>query len=411
MKNIILKTILKTIIATILTSSIILASGWRLPEQSATSVALSGAYVANAYGAEASYFNPANMSFNENKKELEFSLMAINLPSINYKDNAIPFKNSNSEVENFFVPTVFFTSEAMENMGNIRYGFSMSVPGGLSKKWEDTYAKLYAQEFTLEIIELNPVISYLISPELSIAGGLRAIYSKGIVKNDGSTLKPVSRTMEGNTIEYGYNVALAYKPNKTNNLSFTYRSNIDLKEKGNAKLYLSGTKVYDGGANVNVPLPAVLSLAYSIQLDKTNIEIEYDRTYWSAYEKLDFEYNSPVILAIRGAYDAPKNVNWKDTNAFRIGITQSINSDLDIMIGYAIDENPAPEQHIGFELPDSDASLYSIGANYKFSDSKSLGIGYLFDMKDSRKVKNNDIDGEFTNAKAHLISFAYRMAF
>ena len=47
----------------IFTAGSALASGWRIPEQSVNSTALSAAYVANAHGADAAYFNPANMSF------------------------------------------------------------------------------------------------------------------------------------------------------------------------------------------------------------------------------------------------------------------------------------------------------------------------------------------------------------
>ena len=38
-------------------------SAFRIPEQSINSTALSGAYIANANGPDASYFNPANMSW------------------------------------------------------------------------------------------------------------------------------------------------------------------------------------------------------------------------------------------------------------------------------------------------------------------------------------------------------------
>ncbi len=44
--------------------------------------------------------------------------------------------------------------------------------------------------------------------------------------------------MEGDTFEFGYNLALAYKPTNDINLAVTYRSEIDLEEEGTAKLLM-----------------------------------------------------------------------------------------------------------------------------------------------------------------------------
>lgn len=40
-------------------------SGFKLTEQSLNGTALNSAYIAGAYGADSSYYNPANMGFDE----------------------------------------------------------------------------------------------------------------------------------------------------------------------------------------------------------------------------------------------------------------------------------------------------------------------------------------------------------
>ncbi|MGX3010243.1 outer membrane protein transport protein [Helicobacter sp. 23-1044] len=64
------------------------ASGFKINEQSLRSIALSSAYVAAAYGADSSYFNPANMGFldgiRKDKHDLEVSLTAIYIPGFNF---------------------------------------------------------------------------------------------------------------------------------------------------------------------------------------------------------------------------------------------------------------------------------------------------------------------------------------
>ena len=402
--------IVKTTALSLLTSSLLVASGYRLPETSLNSTALSAAYVANAHGADAAYYNPANMAFDENINRVEGALTYINLAEISYTDNRSALFNAKSKEEKLFAPSFFLTSK---DYNGIRYGFSLTVPGGLSKRWESPFAKLFAEEFTLEIVELNPVASYKVNENFALGGGLRIVHTSGVVKSDGVPItvasggavnKPAARDMEADSIQFGYNVAATYKPDSAISIAATYRSNVDLDVEGNAKLYLSGTKLYDGGASVDVPLPAVAALALSYDFGATVIELEYDKTFWSEYKALDFQFNDTVPRALQSAFDDPKARNWKDTNAFRIGVTHQLNDKLTLMGGFAIDENPAPTANIAFELPDSDATLYSGGFRYQYSDALEIGASILYDAKDDRKIVNEALNGEFKDASALLVT-------
>ncbi len=393
----------KIILISTFASSLVLASGYRLPEQSVKSTALSAAYVANANGADSSYFNPANMVFNENVNQVEGGVTYIGLSEIEYKDNRNPAYNSKSEKEDLLAPTLFYTSK---DINGARYGISLTVPGGLSKRWKSPFAKTFAEEFTLKIIELNPVAAYKINDQFSIGGGLRLIYVEGVVKSDGTGIgKPAIRDMEADSTEFGYNLALTYKPVSNVNISATYRSNVDLGVEGNAKLYLSGTKLYDGGANVEVPLPAIAAVAVSYDFGGTIVELEYDKTMWSEYKALDFGFEDKVPAALKAAFDDPKPRDWEDTDAIRLGVTHHLNDKVTLMGAVATDDNPAPEKNLGFELPDSDAMLYSGGVTYEYNDKLTLGASFLYDSKDDRTVKNDVIDGEFKDSSATLITF------
>lgn len=411
-----MKNLLKITTITALSSSLLLASGWRLPESSSKSTALSGAYIANSNGADATYYNPANMAFNPSQAQMEIGLTNIILPRMKYNGTNTSVLDGKTEEESTLIPTLFLTSS--DYGSDLRYGFSITVPGGLTRRWGTPYQKAFAQEFSLKIIELNPTVSYKISDNFAIGGGLRAIYSEGIVKSDGTDVgKAAKRDLEGQTIEYGYNVALAYKPTQNSNLSLTYRSNVDLEEDGNAELYLSGTKVYDGGAGVTVPLPAALSIAYAFTIGKTTIEIEADRTYWSKYENLDFTYDSSVPLALQAAFDDAKPRDWKDTDAYRLGITHEFSETFTAMFGYSDDGNPIPDHAVSFESPDYNSNTYSFGFDYSLNKSSTFGFGYLYSEKDDRTVTNQSydgstyLDGTLSNAKVHIITLGYRVDF
>jgi long-chain fatty acid transport protein len=203
--------------------------------------------------------------------------------------------------------------------------------------------------------------------------------------------------MEGDTIEFGYNLAMTYKPTPDINLAATYRSKVDLNEEGTAKLYGAGTlppplmvsweRAYDGSANVSVPLPAALNLAISKTWNNTfTLEAVYERTYWSAYKTLEFGYDSTIDPILKGIFGAPIQKNWKDTNTYRLGATVELDK-ITMMMGFAIDETPVPVEYVSFELPDSDAKIFSMGFRYQQTESISWGAAFLYDSKDPLSLK------------------------
>ncbi len=411
------KRIALSTLAVVLTAASAEGSAYRIPEQSVDSTATSGAHVAYTPGADAAYFNPANMSWRDDKGAVEVDLTYINLPGIEYTDRRSAAYNGESEVENFFLPTFFAVSP---NYNNFRVGVSLTFPAGLAKQWQDAYPRTYAEEFRLTVAELNPTLSYKINDYVSLAGGVRALYSEAKVRSQGLISQSyggvqASRVMEGDTNEYGYNLALSVRPNKDINLSATYRSTVDLDLEGDANLWTSasfaGPTSYNGTGAVTVPVPAVLALAASYTFDRFTVELEYDKTYWSDYEYLDFRYPTSLRNAfLIAAFDDPKAKHWSDTDTWRLGLTYRLNSALTLMAGIALDENPIPDETLGFDLPDSDALLLSCGVRYRLRDNMEVGIAYLYDSKEDRSVTNSMVNGEFSGASAHLLTmgFSYR---
>ncbi len=398
----------KALLLSVITSTSLMAGAYSIPENSVNSVALSSAYVANTSGADSAYFNPANMMFEEDKHLLEAGVTYIGLSETNFQGSVDGSSNANinAQSESFVVPSIHYVSP---KLGYARVGFSVVVPGGLSKRWEAQPAKKYANEFTLQVVELNPSVAMEITPEVSVAAGLRAVHSSGIVKSASTA----SRDMQGQSWDFGYNLALAYRPTSEIKLGLIYRSNVDLTEEGSAKLYFpddgnyGGNKVYDGDATVSVPLPALLSLGASYTFSSnTTVELAYNRNFWSAYKELDFNYASS-IGALTPAFDNPVAKDWEDTNTYRIGITQAYKS-ATFMLGYAYDESPVPEKTLSFELPDSNAMLFSLGGRYVINEAWDIGLAALYDMKEDRTVSASDnatdIDGVFSNSSAYLIT-------
>lgn len=389
------------------------AGGYKIPETSLNSVALSAANVAHSNGADAAYYNPANMVFMKNKAVMEANLIYIGLSDVNYKSDT---SDIDSKRENFMVPSFHYVSEAVDGA---RFGLSIVSPAGLSKRWNEAPAIYSAEEFTLQTVEVNPTVALPIGDKVAVALGLRAIYSDGVVK---STSPIASRDMSGDSIDFGYNLALSYKPISELEMALTYRSKVDLSIEGDATLfYRDMTNAFGGGvgaaynsessASVSVPVPALLNVAVAYTLEsQTTLEFVYERNFWSEYKELDFNYGSGVNAVTNAVFGASIAKNWKDTNAFRFGITQKLDK-LTLMGGAVIDKSPVPNTTIGFELPDSDSVSLSFGTRYQINEKINIGLAALYSMREDRAVSNSTLEGEFSNSNVLIVSTALEYKF
>ncbi|NPA51984.1 MAG: transporter [Aquificae bacterium] len=401
------KTVLTSII-TIFAVSSSFGAAYKIPEQSTRSMALSGAYVAGADSADASYFNPANMSWLNTNLNLEVGFKYIYLPPIRFEGIGLDpitldpiISKAQTRTEEFYIPYFHYVSP---QVGRFRFGLSLTTPAGLSKRWQTDPQKFTAEEFTLKVAELNPTVSLKLTSKLSIGGGIRFIYAEGIAKYQHPTAYKVD--MDGDTFEYGYNLAISYKPDEEFTLSATYRSKVDLNLDGNAEGHLFGTPFIVNG-KVQIPLPSALNLGIAyLYKKKTKFEFVFERTFWSAYKTLDFDFDNPALESTLGK---PKKRDWDDTNTLRFGITHSLSEKLDVMVGYAIDETPIPELTLGFELPDSFGQIFSFGFLVHPTKNLELGFAFLYVKKDDRYIDYinlNGIQGRFSNLKAKLINLS-----
>ncbi|MEA1982322.1 MAG: outer membrane protein transport protein, partial [Campylobacterota bacterium] len=371
-------------------SSVLFASGYKIPETSTNSVALSGANIAHTKSADAAYDNPANMIFMSDSNHIEADLMYIGTSATKFEgtvDGTGPYDLS-AEEQTFLIPSIHYVSPKLGE-ANARVGLSIVVPGGLTREWKEEPAKTSAEEFTLQIVEINPTAAFEVTKEVAFAVGFRIVHTSGVVKSSGTVPvtavgglpTTITRDMEGDSLDFGYNLALAYQPTSNLEIGLTYRSKVDLSTQGDASLSSTavvhpnpavGTLIpaglYSGGAAVSVPLPATFSAAIAYTLPtNTTVEFVYEKAYWSAYENLDFSYDTTLTHPIlNSAFDKSIAKNWKDTESYRFGITQELDS-LTLMAGAVIDNTPTPESSLNFESPGSDSLSVSLGGRYEIS--------------------------------------------
>ncbi len=393
----------KIVLSSVVACSLVMAAGYKIPETSTNSVALSGANIAHSKGADAAYDNPANMVFMENKNHMEANLMYLNTSATKYTPAA--GNSINADAQDFLIPSLHYVSPSLGESG-ARVGLSIAVPGGLSRTWNDAPATLSAEEFTLQVVEINPTAAFKLGDKVGVAVGFRAVHSSGVVK---ASPTPSSVHMEGDSLDFGYNFALAYQPVKEWKIGLTYRSQVNLTEEGSSDLILAPSHALNNryDATVSIPLPATFNAAIAYTFPtKTTVEFVYEKSYWSAYRNLDFNYANTTIENL--AFGQSRAKDWRDTNAYRLGITQELDS-LTLMGGLVFDDAAAPKKTLGFESPDSRSMAFSFGGRYQIDESLDVGLAGLYSMKDDRTINAADanifgINGEFTNSNVIIIS-------
>ncbi len=401
------------------TALISFAGGYKIPEQSLRSTATSGAYFSSANAPDASYYNPANMSFMKDGWGVEVGMRYIVLPNVDFSGSVydratngfLPSQSFSSEKDSFFVPYFHYVSP---KVGKLRFGLSFTTPAGLSKRWENSPAQGYAKNFLLEVYETSLSVSYLVMKNLSVGGGLRAVYAKGEVEL-AHPQNAYAISMDGSTdIKPAYFISVSFKPIENLTLSTLYRSKVDLKVDGDASGYIVTSRTplriynFDTSGNVEVPLPAEWRLGASYKLGSTTFEFTYERTFWSSYERLNFNFADATV---EGAFGRPQPKDWEDTNTYRFALYHTFSKSFTAMAGVAYDESPVPERTLGFELPDSDGWIFSAGGLFKPDPKVELGVAYLYFMKEDRSVQNDRIRGEFKDISAHMLTLSLGYSF
>lgn len=419
------------------------ASGFRLTEQSLNGTALNSAFIAGAYGADSTYYNPANMSLgrDSDKHEIEIDGTLLFIPPFRFStgDRSVYECASqnicNKSVEGKALTTIqpipkfFYKSRAYEVASSLRtnFGVSFTTPSGLSMNW-DGIGGGFLDDVSIAMMELNPVVSLAWRDFISFGVGFRAIYSFGSFNNTlyvpynaiGGAFKgttKVEQTSNAKGFGFGYNLALSIKPFATSSveplksltLSSTYRSKVGIDMNGSlsALAHVSqsganmGTVNMDAGLMLNADMPHILNVGISQDFGRSRVEFVYERTFWGSARIFDFQYANQRFYNLTGAlaflgvdyvagmmnsadYSAVAYGNgWKDSNAYRLGYTY-FGESYKIMGSIAYDETPAPQGKFG--IPDANAYMFGLGFRKRFLDDRlDLGLAYSLALKDNRK--------------------------
>lgn len=443
------------------------ASGFRLPEQSLNGTALNSAFIAGAYGADSTYYNPANMGLGRDSDKYEFELdgTLIIIPGFDFitgnRNNydCAKYNNCSTQVSGSAVTTVqpvpkfFFKSRAYELPLGLRmnYGASFTTPSGLSMNWNGEGGG-FLDDVSIAMLELNPVISLAWKDYIAIGGGFRAIYTFGTFNNTLYVpydfiiqgISVANQTSNASAWGFGYNLAMTLKPlawidnsyAKGFAIAATFRSNVhwDMRGRLSASAFqdLGSNPITGGIINVNMDgnlqlsadLPPILNIAISQDIGNFRLEFVYERTFYGSADIFEFVRSGLTASNCSGTglggmlgcstidstldaadYSAVAYGNgWKDASAYRLGLTY-FGKSYTLMGSVAYDETPAPQGQFG--IPDANAYMIGFGARKRFfNDKLDIGIAYSLALKDNRKSFIVSQDGF---GQLHLITIGAKL--
>lgn len=394
-------------------------SGFGIFTQGASGLGQADAVVAHTDGPSAIFFNPALL----NKlpgTQIEAGTTLL-FPSRDFRSSTTGATASTEDT--LYYPSTFYVSHTFND--KISAGLGVFNPFGLGTEWNGTWEGRYiATKSKIETFNINPVVSYQITPDLSFAAGLDVILldatlEKKVLLNPnplGITLPDANQKFKGDGTGVGYNLGIAYNAGHGISLGASYRSEVEIDVKGNVSFDLPSpllaAALPNTGGKTTITLPRQLLAGVGYQAnDRFTVETGFRWEDWRSFKESKVELNQPV--AGQTTITNPKN--WHDTFAVNVGGKYRLNDTFTLLAGYLYGWNAVPDDTFEPSVPDANTHLFCLGTDMAFNNIK-LAVSYAYQLQEERS-KNNTVgasaggaaNGTY-NADIHLLglSVTYR---
>ena len=352
------------------------AAGFHLREQSAA--ALGNAFAGATAGAENNsyaYFNVAGLTKQKGTQVNVGGTYII--PRAEAHDI---YAERNQDVNNIVHAAIAPSATISHQLNDDVYlGLSMNVPFGMITKYDGAWVGS-DHGVTSKVISVTttPMVAYKATDKLSIGAGLPIQYIKARLSNTVATMDG-SATMEGDTVDVGYQLGAIYEFNENTRIGVGYRSEINHKLKGDISSNLSEVAPFlDQDISARLDTPAMFSVgAYHRLNDKWEVMAEYQRVYWNSFDSLDI-YGKDMPGRGGSYLLSSTRENWRDTNFYAIGASYQMDNQWKLRLGFAYDESAVKAADRTPRIPDSDRYWYSIGLSYAYSEKLTFDAAFTY---------------------------------
>ncbi len=349
------------------------ASGFAVPEKSASGVGMSNALTANIHDVGAIPYNPSLGAFHDSASVSEHML------AIQAKVAVTPEGGSYTESQgrdHVFVPGL-----AINIPFEDKYAFNLNVnvPLGSETKWPEGTFPLSSvnpivnaaqpTESRLEVVRMSPSLAFKLGENSALAFGIDHYKVKTVILD--AVAKQNSLDGDG----WGLNASLTHRITPQLTFGADYHSIGSIDARGETTLVANGTSGYARLHNISTPWSLQLGLALEVTPDFM-MEFDFTRTGWSTYRVLEIESVSPTT----------SDNYWENADAYHFGFKYELSNHLRFRAGYTYDQTPQGDNYFSARSPDSDRHLFSIGMGYDVGGGLTLDVGYMYVRLEDRTV-------------------------
>lgn len=398
-------------------------------------MARAGATVADACGDGSSiYFNPANLSDNEG---LTITVGGTLVDAFGDYTSGITGRVSDLQNDPILVPHFYASYQVNDNL---TAGLGAYVPYGLSTEWNRSFEGAFeGYNNGVEAIYIQPTVSYRVSESFSLGGGpivaISSVELNQVVDLSAQSLPGTETpfaavgiphhtafadvTLEGhNAIGFGANVGATYNLNDRFAIAGRFTTPIKVTYDGDATfsqiqtglrtraplgpfsagsslddiLALQfdeglnpGATLVDQGVETEITFPA--QLVFGVSYDATDrllLLADYQWTSWSDLGVIPLNFD-------KDALDDERELNYGNTNAFRLGAEYQVLDNLTARAGYLYNTAAAPDETVTPLLPEANRNHVTIGATYRPVDVLEVSLAYQRLMQGDRQGRVRDV--------------------
>lgn len=366
-----------TALAVVLAASNANSAGFHLREQSAAAQgnAFAGA-TAGAENASYAYFNVAGLTRHKGTNiNLGGTYIAPEASAGNIQGGA---KGSETgDIHNIVHSAVAPNGTISHQLNDeVTVGLALNVPFGMITKHNANWAGS-AHGNTSKVITAatTPMVAWKATDKLSIGAGLPIEYVRARLTS--RTGGVYDTAVKGDTVDVGYQLGAMYEPDEKTRFGVGYRSEMKHKIKGKMES-VAPNPLLNQDIHADLDLPAMLSVgAYHDINDKWAVMAEYQRVFWSSFDRLDFASENGINRP-NEPYIATVNENWRDTNFYALGASYQIDHQWKARFGIAYDEAAVKLADRTPRIPDSNRIWYSAGLGYQYNENLSFDMAFTY---------------------------------
>jgi long-chain fatty acid transport protein len=370
------------------------AAGFALPEQSASAMGMSSAFVGQADDASAVWYNPAGMTQLDGTRVMG-GFVAI-YPTLTHE---VPGGTTDVAERRWHYPLFLYTTHQLND--RISLGLGINNPFGLSTNWSPTStAREEATKSEIKATEINPNIAFKLNDKLSVAAGVAYVRLDAVLEN---IFLGQDFRLSGTGYGWGGNLAALYKPTDQLNFGLSYHSRVKIDVDGTAQMNAIGQT---NPASTSITLPDLLQFGTSYKAtDRLTLNADIGYTWWSTYDTLTV--HSATFIPLGSGDTITQQKQWKDVWNLRVGGQYKLTDEWKLRAGLQYDQTPVPDHYFETRIPDSDRVGASIGAGYSIGNL-TIDAAYLYLKFLTRHIDDSVQDDGATSTNTNALNGTYK---